>query len=116
MDDPTQRNASDGDNDEITPPEEPQKRGASESEFTQISSRPDEPKRYEYAMPEEENTVPTPFNPRSDIGGTLSATRPTGNSADNRESRNQSQSSAIPRYSAPSPVPGVPGVIAPAPR
>jgi len=111
MDDPTQRNASEGDDDQLTPPEQPPKPGASESEFTQFSSRPDEPKRYEYAMPEEDNTVPTPFTPRSDIGGTLSATR----AADKRESRNQSVPSANTRYSTP-PIPGIPKVIVPVPR
>src|SRR5260221_9331188 len=111
MDDPTQRNASEGDDGKLTPPDWPRKPGEGDSEFTQFPSRPDEPKRYEYAMPEEDNTVPTPFTPRSDIGGTLSATR----AADKRESRNQSVPSANTRYSTP-PIPGIPKVIVPVPR
>src|SRR5258708_13948386 len=111
MEDPTQRNASEDNDDKLTPPEQPPKPGASESEFTQFSSRPDEPKRYEYAMPEEDNTVPTPFTPRSDIGGTLSVTR----AADKRESRSQSVPTANTPYSTP-PVPGIPSVIVSTPR
>jgi len=55
---PTRRSQSEGQPD-IPQPQEPEvRRGASESEFTQMSARTDEPRRYEYAIPELDNTLP----------------------------------------------------------
>src|SRR5450432_621157 len=102
MDGPTKPNIPEGDDPKSPPPDLPEKPGASGSEFTQYASRPDERKHYEYAIPEEDSTIPTPATPRYDvppntIGGTLSATRP----AEQRDYGEQPGTDANTRYVAP---------------